>query len=218
MFCHKCGAQIQSISKFCNRCGDSVINNDQLHQDLKCTTKVSSTKHEEYLANNSPRPWVRFWARFIDVNIYSVFLVLFIAVFPDLLYINENTNKNSLAMLVLLCGSFIEPIILTMFGTTAGKWLLRIRLVKGDNSKASFIEYLKRSLTIYFFGWCMGLPIFMFFTLTESFFSLKNNKITKWDKAGNFVVTHGEIGLLRLVVSTLVIVGFAVLNLSSLYA
>ena len=74
------------------------------------------------------RPWVRYAARMIDVMFWAFPAGMLIGVFAPHLLSDEPGSDYALGWLVVVMWVFVEPLCLSVFGTTPGKWLLRIRL------------------------------------------------------------------------------------------
>ena len=77
MYCPNCGREIEENSKFCSICGSNLSSSTKPAQDL-------STESIPQI-----RPWVRFFARFIDIGIVSLLLMVVLGIcsliFPPLL-------------------------------------------------------------------------------------------------------------------------------------
>jgi uncharacterized RDD family membrane protein YckC len=141
--------------------------------------------------NTQPRPWVRYWARQIDLFFASIVMCF---LFPQMTL--QNVAYFSLAMLFFWI--FIEAILLATYGTTPGKWLLKISLKKKDGSKFSFSESLKRSFSVWVKGMGCGFQIIQIFTLLYSYYTLSKYEVTVWDNSLACTVSHETIGSRRI--------------------
>jgi len=155
------------------------------------------------LSNEQVRPWIRFWARMIDYNLFTIILAIIVLIvyppayeMPDLVF----------GMITLFIYTFIEAAMLSSWGTTPGKAFFKIRLRNKDDSKLSYNDALYRSWQVVFKGLGLGLPIISLITLINAFFRLKNEKITSWDKEGEYVVSHQTIGLLRVIIPITILI------------
>ena len=173
---------------------------------------ISDTERENLgqrvLGTEKPRPWVRFWARQIDLNIHFVFvaLMLKITVFapPDSVYL--------MTAHIAICTSwiFIETMLLLSFGTTPGKWILNIQLHHEDNKALDLNTVLRRSASVWFRGIGMGIPLLNIFCGALSYSSLNAQGKTQWDRAQNLKISHGPISELRVAGAVLVLIGMAI--------
>jgi len=144
------------------------------------------------------RPWIRYWARLFDIFIFSLFLGFVLGIIaPSVLDIPEVF----LTMLILVIWAFQESILFSNWGTTPGKWLLRIKLRDNMGKKLTFSNALNRSFSVWFRGLGMGVPIVTVITLIVAHGKLKQEGITTWDREGGYVVTHDKIGVLRSIVT-----------------
>ncbi|NOY00031.1 MAG: RDD family protein [Verrucomicrobia bacterium] len=155
------------------------------------------------------RPWVRYWARLFDIAIFSLGMGLLLAIIyePAL-----DMNDNLFGLIILFVYVFVEPVILSIWGTTPGKALFRIRLRTEDDSKLSYSEALGRSFSVWFRGIGLGLPIVTLITHVIAYNKLVNEEITSWDENGNFTVSHQTVGPWRVIIALLVFAGITALG------
>ena len=155
------------------------------------------------------RPWVRFWAKTIDISIFSWVLLLILTLYSSSnIFTDHNLAHHTLRSFLIIFFWFlvIEPISLSIWGTTFGRLLLNISLKDSHKRKLSFNNAFTRSLKVWCLGFCFGLPFFSLFTFYLSYRGLKNTGSTYWDK-NKFVVTHGKIGIIRMLITLLLLLG-----------
>lgn len=104
-----------------------------------------------------------------------------------------------LGWLALAIYPFVEALLLSWWGTTPGKALLRVRVRKNDGRKLSYAEALSRSYSVWTRGLGLGIPLVSLFTLIGSEGKLRTSGRTSWDGAGGYVVGHQQIGALRII-------------------
>lgn len=151
------------------------------------------------------RPWVRYWARSIDYMLFSfIFVIIAVLFFPSVLRISE-VARNMLALFIWV---FVEASLLSSWGTTPGKWLLRTSIRDAVGQKPTFSNALSRSFGVWWRGMGAGFPIATLITLIVSHGKLTKDGITHWDREGGIVVSHKKIGLLRIILAILLFVGF----------
>jgi hypothetical protein len=156
------------------------------------------------------RPWTRFWARLFDIYVFSfIFGVVAVLLFP--LRITDKGQELLLGMVALFTWAFVEPVFLASFGTTPGKWFMKIKLSVKDSS-ISYSRALSRSLKVWWRGMGIGFPLVALFTMAIGAGRLRKNGITSWDKEGGFVVTHERVGWLRSLGMALVMFAFLLLQ------
>jgi len=152
------------------------------------------------------RPWIRYWARTFDFIFFSILVGVVIgAVSPDLI---EQIPEMLLGVLILVAYNFVEPALLTSFGTTPFKALFRVRVRNSDGSKPTYLQALRRTLSVWVFGQGLGLPFIALITSITSYSRLTNQHITRWDQAGDFTVSHQTVTWWRWLIALAGAVGF----------
>jgi hypothetical protein len=151
------------------------------------------------------RPWVRYWARMADLFAFSLAFFLVAAfVYPPTIRMNNAV----LGMIIVFVYMFVEPIMLSSWGTTPGKALLRIRLRLHDGEKLAFSDAMGRSFRVWRSGEGLGVPIVSLIRNYISYRQLVEAGKTPWDSKGNFDYSHRIIGPAR-VVATIVLFAVA---------
>jgi hypothetical protein len=150
------------------------------------------------------RPWVRYWARFIDISIFSfIFTLMLGMVVPNIFNSNLDSyaqNAIAIGLISVFVWVFVEAFWLSSFGTTPGKWLLKIRLSLASGKSIKYSQALVRSFKVWARGYACGFPLVNIITYIVAYIRLNKNGITSWDREENFVVTHEKIGAPRILV------------------
>lgn len=155
------------------------------------------------------RPWVRYWARTIDLYLFGLISGSIIVFIHEPLL--EETPDALLGIILTSACVFVEPVLLSSWGTTPGKALLNVRLRKANASTPSYGEALTRSLHVWVRGLGLGLPFIALVTLITAYNRLTKDGLTSWDKHGDFRVQHKLVGAGRIVVTVLLLIGFGLL-------
>jgi len=156
------------------------------------------------------RPWVRYWARMIDICLFAgLFGFVCGVACPSVLEVPD-VFFNVINLLLLI---FVEPLLLSTWGTTPGKALLKVRLRKKNGEKVTYEEGLLRSVKVCWRGLGLGIPIVALFTQITAYNSLNKTGITSWDKDGNTQITHQSISWWRAITAVLLLGVFLVLIL-----
>jgi uncharacterized RDD family membrane protein YckC len=175
-----------------------------------------------------PRPWLRFWARTLDRFWYFLLLGFAFNLFglTNPQWLLDNTFlRIVVGVLALLLYVPIEAWLLTRFGYTPGRALLRIQVRRLDGALPHFSQALRRSFQVFVKGFAMGLPIIDFIAMLLSRLSLLQRGTTSWDEANETRVEHGEpepwryvvlAGIVLGVIGTMVILGAVVEEMSRL--
>lgn len=162
------------------------------------------------------RPWVRFWARGIDL---TLFLALISAVTIPFGWLEKRhavmAPSVQFMVLVTVAWALVEAFMLSTWGTTPGKALLRISVRAKESPQAllSLAQALKRSLLVCFFGFGFGLTPLRELSLALSYYQLRQSGRTFWDHKLDLTVTHERIGPLRTTIAVAIIAGWSLVSL-----
>jgi uncharacterized RDD family membrane protein YckC len=141
-----------------------------------------------------PRPWLRYWARMLDILLFSLFGgTVAVAIYPELISLDDLL----FGMLLIFAWVFVEALCLSIWGNTPGKAMFGIRLVRSDGRRISYGKALERSFGVWGAGLCLGIPLLAAITMITSYMRLVKQGVTRWDETTEFNVIHGEVGFLR---------------------
>ncbi len=85
----------------------------------------------------------------------------------------------------------IEPILLASFGTTLGKFILRIRVHYEDGRHLTYLEGLKRTWLVMVYGVGLEIPVYNLYRNYRSYRDLDAGKALKWEEE-----THSQAEVL----------------------
>jgi len=187
--CQACGLMNPSGAPHCD-CGS------HLHQN---------NEHVAVLQASRPRPWIRYWARSLDLVLAGAAFAIAAGSVGV-----EVTQWNSFVFgwLVVMLWIPFEAAFLSSCGTTPGKWLFNVRLSKPDRSYLTFQQALGRGTAVLIKGQGFGIPIISFFTQIAAWGTLNKRGIASWDGQYGVVVRHDAIGagrILGIVLTVLVL-------------
>jgi len=185
-----------------HRSGNQPVSYKSFNSDLKQDELLSRSPTHFKLdskgnSNSQIRPWVRYFARILDYLLFGLFFKS-IGLY-DLL---PKTDIHLLLFPIILSSAWIIPEagLLSMLGTTPGKWIMRMNVNDIFQLKPRFISALRRSLSVWCNGIGMGVPFIAPITMAMAYFSLKKGR-TMWDRDGRFSVIHKPIGTPRILIS-----------------
>jgi uncharacterized RDD family membrane protein YckC len=220
MYCSGCGKENENNKQFCVYCGNK-LSSDQLlgkKQDEPGTIIPQPSGHNQ-IGEAVPqiRPWVRFFARFIDIGWSYCLTLVFFAVLGIFIYlilpkndflsnISPVTDIIITTLTTFLLLALIEPFFISNYGQTPGKWLLKTKVMNSDGSLLTFSQALNRSLSVYSRGFLLGIPFLNWITLLIESTKLEKEGKTTWDRKGEFIVQHEKIGILRVIVAIIFVV------------
>ena len=129
-----------------------------------------------------PHPWRRYFARAIDLTIVGLMVsfVQFVLLHHNLVNISKGEN--------VLCGLagwgllvLIEPLLLSRFGTTAGKWCMGITVTRPDGGRLSYGEALERTAAVWLYGAGLGISIVELVCNYRSYRRYTNGEELAWE-------------------------------------
>ena len=172
---------------------------------------------------NEPKPWLRLWAKLIDIPINIVLGIIFFSNYIGKSKLNEffgpearekfwNQFRNQeplsqtdadtmVLLLVSICISWIitETLLMSIFSTTLGKWILNIKTSKINGKRIDVFSAFARSFFVLFLGFGFWLFPFLFICPIISYVSLLRRKKTQWDRLLKLEVTHNELTPTRII-------------------
>ena len=92
-------------------------------------------------------PWQRFFARLLDGQIYRTLWMLLLPALGFNMLKNSRGGMLFLELLTLGTMFLLEPLLLSRFGTTPGKWLFGLRVTSPDGRKLTYAEGLPAGRT-----------------------------------------------------------------------
>lgn len=163
-------------------------------------------------------PWRRYFARLLDVllmgtTFYFVLAIFFPKVCQEVLSI-VGENKALDLMLTGFFAMLLNPILISLTGTTLGKYIFGIRVQLENSEKLSLLTALKREFLVYMKGLAFCIPLVNIFTLASSHSRLQNQGKTSWDEALNCDIIYRENNLKQKILNITGIVLYILLVLA----
>jgi hypothetical protein len=226
MFCTSCGAAVPADGKFCGACGRAVpevsVSPSQEPQPEAATPSpvaagspwvAPKIQHEEG-GSSPPRPWLRFWAKMVDVWLWVILLGVLVGIlFPRW---SAETNETVVGLVLVACAVPIHAVLLSSFGTTVGKALFNIKVTR-KGRRLSFGQAFGREVRCYARGLGLGLPIVYLFTLIASYGDLKKAGSSSWDRDYDNIITHKDPSVAGIVGAIVILgLGFALTILGTM--
>ncbi len=158
----------------------------------------------EILVNT--HPWRRYFARLIDLIaigglIFVLSINFLVYLLPENIILINTIFGNIIVELIIqyILWVPIEALFISFFGTTPGKWLYGISVIKIDGTKLSFSESLERAIFVWVKGDAFGIPIILLITNYFGYKRLTKSETTLWDNEVNSIVVHKKWGFIRVV-------------------
>ena len=127
-------------------------------------------------------PLRRFFARILDYAAYSTIWEIFLVLVLNTNIRERSTIGNVLDEIVVLLIMFLlEPVLLSLFGTTLGKWVLGIRVTNNEGDRMTYNNARARTWTMLLRGWGLRIPFYSLFRLWKSFRADSNGETLDWE-------------------------------------
>ncbi len=122
-----------------------------------------------------PCPWRRFFARYLDLSLYAAVYQLIVLLCLRRQDIAGLGWKISFTLLALITMLFLEPLLLSRWGTTAGKRVLGLRVEKRGGGRLTYAAALDRTFGAITEGMGLEIPLYTLFKLYHSYKECKEN-------------------------------------------
>lgn len=127
-------------------------------------------------------PWRRYFARIFDFNLYFFLTRFFIS---EVFYIHFNStvlNQWLISLMAFVFMLLIEPLFLTKFATTPGKWILSLYITDENDEKLSYKAAQRRTWNLFQYGYGFNLPLFNLYRLYKSYTTVDQGHLAPWDE------------------------------------
>ena len=148
--------------------------------------KAPSEIPAELEADSLPKvraPWKRYFARLIDETIYLIFWNLILA-----LGFHMNIRQTGLAFVVIgtimqsVLLLLVEPVMLSRFGTTPGKFLFGFRVSAESGARLTWREAYDRTGIVLKRGVGFYIPVYGLIREYSSYRDCKKGEILEWEE------------------------------------
>lgn len=148
--------------------------------------KAPSEIPAELEADSLPKvraPWKRYFARLIDETIYLIFWNLILA-----LGFHMNIRQTGLAFVVIgtimqsVLLLLVEPVMLSRFGTTPGKFLFGFRVSAESGARLTWREAYDRTGIVLKRGLGFYIPVYGLIREYSSYRDCKKGEILEWEE------------------------------------
>lgn len=159
--------------------------------------KEAPQPHPSFQATVRPtpaQPWARYVARMLDLTLAQL---VYFSFGGKAAVVFDVSVMAKLGILFLACWVLVEAVFLSTWGTTPGKWLMRIELTDERGESLKFKAALKRSVHVWIRGMALGIPILTPLAQIHAYSVLMQKGVTSWDSLCNTVVRHNRIPAVR---------------------
>jgi uncharacterized RDD family membrane protein YckC len=160
-------------------------------------------------------PWRRYFARGLDLSIYELIWTAF-----NLLVLHWSSKSN---LLITIFNTFlaigmmllIEPLLLSRWGSTLGKWVFGLEISNKDGSKLTYGQAFGRTYGVFGTGLGFNIPIYNIVRLVKCYSICKSLVPLPWEEDFSYSIrdtkiirTFGYIGVAILIFVLNIIVLF----------
>lgn len=183
-------------SQICND-GTDYISLDAEHYLSLMDSPLPAPELKEDTLPKVTSPWKRFFARGIDFALLGLLPDCLLSL---VLHINESSYSAGrlifdwIAPLLLLL--LLEPVMISMSGTTPGKLLFGLRVTAPDGSRLSWRDAVHRTWTVLRYGYGFFLPVYSLVRLYRSFRGCKNEELLEWETDSMLTLKDKAVPLL----------------------
>ncbi|MCL4245930.1 MAG: RDD family protein [Candidatus Dadabacteria bacterium] len=145
------------------------------------------------------QPWARYFARHLDYAAFGlVAIVVSMLTFSSVHGILTMTGGQIIIAVILLTlvWAFVEAALISVYGTTPGKYLLGIHVADSEGRKPGIAQSLRRSLRVWAMGIGMALPIVGLVAQFLGWRALKRHGVAPWDRLSRTEVEHFDYHIL----------------------
>ncbi|SMP54060.1 RDD family protein [Anoxynatronum buryatiense] len=146
---------------------------------------------------NQVRPFIRLFAKTFDIQLFSICVWVLLYVSLPLSIYDEIQSVYIMNWIVVAIAIQLEAFVLSILGTTPGKWLLNTRVVDIKGNRPSLTTALQRSNEAYIKGLGLEVPLVNLITRMYAYNFLTNYSSTPWDQRLGLTVVHKKIGFIR---------------------
>lgn len=140
-------------------------------------------------------PWRRYFARGLDATLYSVILMVLLGLVLKVDVNQQSLVLSTLSTLAIIGLTFgLEPLLLSRFGTTLGKWVFGLYVVDGSGEKLSYHQALERTKSMLWYGNGLYIPIYGLFRNYKCFADGNEGWELPWEE-DNYVLERDQSGM-----------------------
>ena len=201
MYCTQCGSEVAVGDKYCADCGNALaLSNERVHRDVEGEGELRTDSASWSI---QPHPWLRYFARGVDLAWYSVILgAIVCAVAPESINALAASRYDAFWSIgVIWAWCLVEPIFLSSAGTTPGKWLFGLSLQTRGQWAPSYTTYFERTVRVFVIGMWLVIPLLYLIPVFMSYRRLVATGRTAWDEYLDIDVRHRRPSIMKRVLA-----------------
>ena len=127
-------------------------------------------------------PWRRYFARALDNSLYVLLWNLILLLCGVPLTNRGPGGRFADAVMILLLTLVLEPLFLSLLGTTPGKWLLGLSVTDLDGGRLSYGAALDRCFCVLWYARGLDIPIFNLVRIIKSKMACEDGETLPWEE------------------------------------
>ncbi len=188
----KCWQMAKTLEMFTQ----SIFESSRIHL---LPDKFKTDKEYEEATYPNGRPYVRYLARFLDLSLFSLFLITLVTIFSPKFI--TDISALTIFIISLITWMIVEPVLIAIFGNTLGKAFLNTKIKCVDGGQLNFQTAFKRSIFVSGAGMGFGIPILNLICFLFSYRDLKGHGMSTWDDKIGTVILYGKVSLARIFIA-----------------
>lgn len=166
------------MGRVCERFDVHHGEEEMMEDNIEVSGKIVDEKRVVEIV---PHPWRRYFARYVDASVYGLVWTWFI-LFVMRINGSVNTLENLIGIFVgIALMLVIEPLLLSRFGKTLGKWIFGLEVTHLDGGRLTYGEAFQRTLTLIKVGMGYGIPIYSLYRNYKCYQICKDNRLNEWE-------------------------------------
>lgn len=158
-------------------------------QYIKVRNYGETKESREDIIPRVQAPWRRFFARMLDEAVYATLWYCFLLIVFQINTTNEGGGWTLLEMVMtLLLTIVLEPLQLSLFGTTLGKWILGLRVLDNYDGKLSFSYAFDRTKDVICYGMGFHIPVYYLFRMWKSYVKCTDGEELEWENGSRIIL------------------------------
>ncbi|WP_458408017.1 RDD family protein [Anaerotignum sp.] len=146
-------------------------------------TWLNEPKEPAFIPPKAPYPWRRYFARSLD---FSLIAFCYESLLCLLLHINFAERSVPLELIdAYLCWGLtflLEPLFLSKWGKTPGKWLFGLSIHNKNGELLTFREAFERTFQVFCQGEGFAIPFYNFYRYYKCYGICTKDGIMEWDE------------------------------------
>ncbi len=148
---------------------------------------------DEDAISNPGYPWRRYFARSVDYGVYYLIWIFLLNVVFRGYPVRNKLVLYLIEYIVFAEMIFIEPLLLSRFGTTLGKWIFGLSLSDAEGCRLTYKAGLSRTWCVFAKGYGYNIPIYNIIRMYKSYKVCKDEDWLLWNEDYKYSVRDTKL-------------------------